>query len=507
MFKKWLTLINPPVFFPAIAIIFLLVICGLTMPQQLQQAFDIISRNLIQSMGWFYILSMSGFLITALYLAFSRFGNIRLGDDDSRPEFGRLTWLSMLFSAGMGIGLLFFGVAEPLMHFYTPAPPVLEAGSIQAARNSMALTFFHWGFHPWACYTLVGLALAYFSFRHKMPLTFRSALYPIFGRKIEGTIGHIVDIVAIVATLFGVATSLGFGSLQINAGFNVLFGLSESAINQVMIIAVITGFATISVVTGLKKGIRILSESNMVLATLLVVFIFLLGPTQHLLNAFVSNIGNYLQTLPRNAFWTAPFDPDKKSWLGSWTVFYWAWWISWSPFVGMFLARISRGRTIREFVFGVLFTPVGLTLAWFTIFGNTALHFEMQGVTELQALISESLPRTMYAFLEAFPWAPLLKGIATISVILFFVTSSDSASLVIDMLASGGQLNPHKGIKIFWATTEGLVAAALLLAGGLAALQTAAITTALPFCIILILAVFGLFRTLKREKSQSKPKI
>lgn len=498
--KKWLSLIHPPVFFPSVFIIFSMVVCGLLFPHRLQNAFDVVSHELTRSMGWFYILSMSGFLICALYLAFSKFGNIRLGDDNSRPEFGRLTWLSMLFSAGMGIGLLFFGVAEPLMHFYAPAPPALEAGTILAARNSMALTFFHWGFHPWACYTLVGLSLAYFSFRKKMPLTFRSALFPIFGKKIDGKLGHIVDITAIVATLFGVATSLGFGSLQINAGFNVLFGLAESPTIQVIIIAVVTGFATVSVVSGLSKGIKFLSEMNMVLATLLVLSIFLLGPTQHLLNAFVSNIGNYLQTLPRNAFWTAPFDPDKKSWLSSWTVFYWAWWISWSPFVGMFLARISKGRTIREFVFGVLFTPVGLTLAWFTIFGNTAIYFEMNQITDLQLLVSESLPRAMYAFLEAFPWAPLLKGIATISVILFFITSSDSASLVIDMLASGGQLNPNKAVKVFWATTEGLVAAALLLAGGLKALQTAAITTALPFCIILLLAVWGLLRTLRQEK-------
>lgn len=490
---------HPPVFFPAAALILFLVGSGLFFGEQFKKFFDALSQYLIAQMGWFYILSMSFFLIVALYIGFSRFGRIRLGEDDSRPEFGRLTWLSMLFSAGMGIGLLFFGVAEPLMHFYQPDPPSLDAGSIAAARNSMSLTFFHWGLHPWACYTLVGLALAYFSFRKKLPLTFRSALYPLLGKRVNGPIGHIVDIVAIVSTLFGVATSLGLGALQINSGLNAVFGLTESTLVQVGLIAAITGVATVSVVSGLSKGIRILSESNMILATLLLIFIFLLGPTQHLLNAFVGNIGNYLQTLPTHSFWTAAFNPRRQEWLADWTVFYWAWWISWSPFVGMFLARISKGRTVREFVFGVLFTPVVLTLAWFTIFGNTALYFELTGATDLQALVNESLPRTLFAFLDAFPLAELMKGVATISVILFFVTSSDSASLVIDMLASGGQLSPHKGLKVFWAVTEGLVAIVLLLAGGLAALQTAAITTALPFCLVLILGVFGLMKALKKE--------
>jgi len=433
-----------------------------------------------------------------IYLAFSRFAHLRLGADDSEPEYSYGSWFAMLFSAGMGIGLMFFGVSEPMTHFLEP--PVGEGGTIDAARNAMQVTFFHWGLHAWAIYIIIGLALAYFSFRHDLPLTLRSALYPVIGDKIYGKWGNAVDIFAILGTMFGVATSLGLGVMQVNAGLNYLFGLPVSIVVQVALIAAITCAATISVVAGLDAGIRRLSELNLVLALLLMVFVLIAGPTVMLLSSLIQNIGMYLSGLVDMTFRIYAYEPNE--WIGNWTLFYWAWWISWSPFVGMFIARISRGRTIREFILGVLLVPSGFTFLWLTIFGNSGLWLEMhEAGAGLATAVQTNMPTAIFVLLDQLPLTGITSALATMLIVTFFVTSSDSGSLVIDIISSGGAENPPVWQRIFWAVSEGAVAATLLVAGGLAALQTAAISSALPLIIVMFLVCYGLMKALHAEPS------
>ncbi|HAU09217.1 MAG TPA: choline transporter, partial [Gammaproteobacteria bacterium] len=429
---------------------------------------------------------------------FSRFAHLRLGADDSEPEYSYGSWFAMLFSAGMGIGLMFFGVSEPMTHFLEP--PVGEGGTIDAARNAMQVTFFHWGLHAWAIYIIIGLALAYFSFRHDLPLTLRSALYPVIGDKIYGKWGNAVDIFAILGTMFGVATSLGLGVMQVNAGLNYLFGLPVSIVVQVALIAAITCAATISVVAGLDAGIRRLSELNLVLALLLMVFVLIAGPTVMLLSSLIQNIGMYLSGLVDMTFRIYAYEPNE--WIGNWTLFYWAWWISWSPFVGMFIARISRGRTIREFILGVLLVPSGFTFLWLTIFGNSGLWLEMhEAGAGLATAVQTNMPTAIFVLLDQLPLTGITSALATMLIVTFFVTSSDSGSLVIDIISSGGAENPPVWQRIFWAVSEGAVAATLLVAGGLAALQTAAISSALPLIIVMFLVCYGLMKALHAEPS------
>ena len=461
--------------------------------------FSDLQHDIVKNLGWFYILAMSGFLIFIIFLLFSKYGQIRLGSDDSRPKYSYFTWFAMLFSAGMGIGLLYYGVAEPILHYMSP--PLGRPETMHAARTSMGVTFFHWGLHPWACYSLVGLGLAYFSFRKKLPLSLRSLFYPILGERIHRWPGHLIDTTAVVSTLFGVATSLGIGAMQVNAGLDRVFGFAVSPTNQMMLIIGITMLATISVVTGLDVGIRRLSEANLILAGLILLFTFLVGPSQFILNALVENIGHYIQTLPSNSFWTATLETDaQRKWLGDWTVFYWAWWIAWSPFVGLFIARVSEGRTLREFIMGVLFVPTTLGFIWFSVFGGSALHLEMLNTGVISGAVDENVSTAIFAMFDQFPFSSLLLFLTVICIMMFFVTSSDSASLVIDTIASGGAKNPHVSQRVFWAVTEGFVAALLLVAGGLNALQTATLTTALPFTIVLIIAAFSLLRALSKEK-------
>lgn len=460
--------------------------------------FSALQKIIVEQFGWFYILSMTGFVVFALWLAQSRYGSIRLGPDDSLPEFSRPTWFAMLFSAGMGIGLLFFSVAEPIMHY--GSPPTGAGQSAEAAKQAMGITFFHWGLHPWAVYCLVGLCLAYFSFRRGLPLSIRSAFHPLLGERIHGPLGDIIDTLAVVSTLFGVATSLGLGAMQVNAGLNHVFGLSESTTIQVILILLITLMATVSVVSGLEMGIRRLSELNMGLAGLLLLFLVVVGPTAFLVSSFVENLGAYITLLPSASFGTGAYaSPEVRQWLSSWTVFYWAWWIAWAPFVGMFIARISKGRTIREFVGGVLFGPTLAGFVWLTVFGDTALYQELHGAGGISAAVAESLPTAVFVLLEGYPLASITAFACTLCVVLFFVTSSDSASLVVDTIASGGVENPPVAQRVYWAVLEGVVAAVLLLAGGLQALQTAAITTALPFCVIIIFMCVALVVGLRAE--------
>jgi len=663
-----------PIVFPASgAIILALVLFAIIVPSSTAEAIFVGAQGwIVEKFGWLYVAAMSSFLAFAVWLGMGRFGTVRLGKDGERPEFRRISWFAMLFSAGMGIGLLFWSVAEPVYHF--TSPPEGPSRNLDAARNAMALTIFHWGFHPWALYAVVALALAYFGFRKGMPLSFRSVFEPLFGERVHGTLGDVIDVLAVVSTLIGVATSLGLGAMQVNAGLNFLVGSEISVVVQIALIGSITALATVSVVLGLDGGIRRLSELNLVLATLLLFLLVVGGGTLFFFNSVVENVGSYFQVLPSNALRTGAFQPDAwREWAGSWTIFYWGWWIAWSPFVGLFIARVSRGRTIREFMAGVLLVPTGVSVVWLTAFGSSALHQEladnpsqnatypvqiqtpvslptdaegrvigprgeryvrnedgtlrapdgttvrptsdaslvdvetgepyrsenagsapvngiwrsgsipMRPVAESGEIIgpdgglytrrpdgrltapdgsivrfnpdgalvlagsgqsysysgqpyagayaADERPLTvvdyidepvldkdrkeliysevnqgkvataLFVLLEGYPLSTIAMIVATTSIILFFVTSSDSASMVIDIIASGGNPDPPVGTRLFWAILEGLVAAVLLLAGGLTALQTASITAALPFTIVLILLCVSLLRGLIRDET------
>jgi len=490
----------PPVFFPAAIAIGLIVIGTIIAGQDAAALFSSLQLWISETVGWIYMLAVTGFLVFCLYLAFSQHGETRLGPNHAKPEYSFPSWFAMLFSAGIGIGLLFFGVAEPITHYL--APQDADPRTVEAAKEAMLITFFHWGINAWAVYAIVGLILAYFSYRHRLPLTIRSALYPMLGERIHGPIGHGVDVLAVVGTLFGVATSLGFGVSQVNAGLNHLFDVPVGTDVQAILIAVITACATISVVSGLDAGIKRLSELNMVLALLLLGFVIVLGPTLLFFNSFVQNIGQYIGAIVERSFRLNAYNGDH-AWMSSWTLFYWGWWISWSPFVGIFIARISRGRTIREFVFGVLLVPSVFTFVWMTAFGNGALSFEAAGAG-IADVVANNLPLGLFAFLEQLPFSSIVSFITIFLIITFFVTSSDSGSLVIDTITSGGHMNPPLWPRVFWAVAEGVVAAVLMLTGGLAALQAATITTALPFTFVIIVACFGLMKGLRMEAAKAK---
>ncbi|QKT02631.1 choline BCCT transporter BetT [Ectothiorhodospiraceae bacterium 2226] len=489
--------INPPVFYSAVLLVVVLVAFAMLAPERAEVLFESVQSGINETMGWFYLLAVGIFLGFVIVLAASGYGRIKLGPDHSEPEFSYRSWFAMLFSAGMGIGLMFFSVAEPILHYATP--PVGEGRTVDAAREAMRITFFHWGLHAWAIYAVVALVLAYFAFRHNLPLAIRSALYPLIGERIHGPIGHAVDVFAILGTLFGVATSLGLGSMQINAGLNYLFGVPSTVAVQLLLIALITGLALISLLAGLHKGIRRLSELNLILAVVLLVFVLAVGPTVFLLHTLVQNTGGYLSEIVYKTFNLYVYQPGED-WIGGWTLFYWGWWIAWSPFVGMFIARISRGRTIREFVLGVLLVPVGFTFLWLTVFGDTAIHFVLrQGVEGLIDAVQADEAVALFQMLQNLPLAAVTSLIATLLVITFFVTSSDSGSLVIDIIASGGRRNRRQWTRVFWAVSEGVVAGVLLLVGGLTALQTAAIASALPFSIVMLIAAYGLYAALRLE--------
>lgn len=489
--------LNKTVSFTAGGLILLFVAVASLFTDSFGAQVSAVQAAIVGNFGWFYILAVAGFLMFALWLFVSPYSAIKLGKDDDEPEFSYPTWFAMLFSAGMGIGLLFYGVAEPMIHFATPR--IGEGGTPDAAREAMNLAFLHWGLHAWGIYIVVGLALGYFAYRHDLPLTVRSALYPLLGDRIRGWPGHIVDIVAIFGTLFGIATSLGLGVMQINAGLNYLGLLSVGTTQQMVLILVITAIATASAVSGVGKGVRRLSELNMLAGLLLLAFVFLFGPTVFLLSTLVENIGRYLWTLPYTSFRTLPY--SGADWQASWTMFYWGWWISWAPFVGMFIARVSRGRTIREFIGGVLFAPVAMTFVWFTVFGETAIHIEMFDGGGMAKAVADSVPTALFVMLDRLPLSTISSAIATLMVITFFVTSADSGALVIDIIGSGGDQDPPIATRIFWAVLSGVVAAILLLVGGLQALQTAAVTTALPFTIVMVLMCVCLVISLREERS------
>ena len=464
-----------------------------------QTVFSSILDFINEKLGWFYILDFNIFLIVAFYFAFSRYSKIKLGGPFALPEFSTISWYAMLLSAGLGIGLMFWGVAEPIFHFTSPPPYFegVEAGSGAAGSAALATTYLHWGVHGWALYGLVALALGFFAYNRGLPLTFRSIFYPILGKKIYGTWGNAIDILTVLATLFGLATSLGFGASQASAGLNKLFGLPDTTWFQVVLIVGITLLATVSVVAGLDAGVKRLSELNIWLAGAFLIFVLLVGPTLFILSLFTQSLGNYIQVLPEFAFWNAAF--TETQWQAWWTIFYWGWWISWSPFVGMFIARISKGRSVRELLLGVIILPSILCFLWMSVFGGSAIHLQMNGLRDVATAVNENVATALFDMLESFPLTGLVSFVGVLLLVSFFVTSSDSGSLVVDHLTSGGKLDSPKPQRVFWACMEGLVAIALLIGGGLSALQTAAVSIGLPFALILLIMCWSCKKAFDEE--------
>ncbi len=507
---------NPVATCISMAIVVLFVVSGTFFAKATGELFSSASHWILSYLKWYYIGLVAMFLFFCIWLAFSRYGNIRLGEDDSRPEYSNFSWFAMLFSAGMGIGLVFWSIGEPIHHFQ--GNPFIEQGlTAEAAQVAMRITYFHWGLHPWAIYVVVGLSLAFFSYRKKLPLTIRSALYPLIGKHIYGPLGHAVDILAVFGTIFGVATSLGLGVTQMNTGLNNTLGMEISISNQLILIAVITVIATLSVVSGVGRGVKLLSEANMWLSVAILMFLLCFGPTRYLLGSLVQNTGDYLGHVLPLSMWT---DANKGSdWQTWWTAFYWGWWIAWAPFVGMFIARISKGRTVREFIVGVLLVPTILGFIWLTLFGNTALYLELFhqvrneagelvsaiGQAGIVEAVNADLASALYVTLdklEAGVMGTVAAFVATLLIASYFITSSDSGTLVITTILSMGDEDPPTSHRIIWGLSEGALAAILLLAGGLKALQTASITAALPFSLVMVVMMWGLVKALRQEYAQ-----
>ncbi len=485
-------------------ILLLLFIAGtLLFQEQAGTFFDNTLAFIGNSFGWLYILAANFFVIVMALIAFSKFGKIRLGGPDALPEFSTFSWYAMLISAGMGIGLMFWSVAEPIYHYGSPSPMFnAPAETPLASQAAMGVTYFHWGLHPWGIYALVSLGLAFFAYNRGLPLTIRSVFYPLLGEKIYGFWGNVIDVISVLATLFGLATSLGLGVQQVAAGLNFLFGWPTDTWFYVVLIAIITGFATLSVMAGLDKGVKNLSTANMYLAAAFMVFLLFVGPTIYILGAFTQNLGYYVQNLPYLSFWVETFHgsgAEGTNWQNGWTIFYWGWWISWSPFVGMFIARVSKGRTVREFILGVMIFPTLLSFLWMSTFGGAALWLQSTGTADIATAVSEDVSTALFTMLQSFPLTAITSLIAIMLVVVFFVTSSDSGSLVVDHLTSGGKLDSPVPQRVFWAVMEGLCAAVLLIGGGLAALQSAAIATGLPFTFVLLFMCYSLYKALKEE--------
>jgi len=489
---------NIRTFSGASAIILLLAAFAILLPQTASQVFTVAQSWTIEHFGWFYVTAVAVFFVLMLWLAIGPMGRLKLGPDDSEPDFPFISWVAMLFAAGMGIGLMYFGVAEPVQHYITP--PEAEPGTMLAAREAMAITYTHWGLHGWSIYGLVGLALGYFAHRKGLPLAMRSVFHPLIGDRIYGPWGDLIDIFAICGTLFGISTSLGLGVSQIVTGLNVLFGIPNTPLVQVLLIFIVVGLATVSVLSGVGKGVRRLSELNLIIAVCLMMFIMLAGPTLFLIRAYVQNFGLYLDHFIIRSFQLYAYEP--RAWLAGWTLFYWAWWIAWSPFVGMFIARISRGRTVREFIISVLTVPTAFTFLWMTVFGNSAMALDMGAAQGAIAnAVQTDLSTALFKFLEYFPWPMVTSGLAIALVMVFFVTSADSGALILaNLSAKSTEDDDAPGwMRVYWAALLAMVSSALLVAGGLSALQTATLVAALPFAVILLLTGAGLIRQMNAD--------
>ncbi len=491
--------VAPITFFGSAIVAIGLIIFSSILPDRAAAMFQIANDWIILDAGWFYMLAVGVFVIFLFGVAISPLGKVKLGPDDSEPDYKFSTWVAMLFSAGMGIGIVFYGVAEPITHFSTP--PDALPGTPQAARDAMEVTFFHWGVHAWAIYGVMGLALAYFGYRRGEPLAIRSAFLPLFGDRVRGPLGDFIDIFAVVGTLAGLATSLGLGVSQLNASLTYLMGIDQTLNTQMVLIAIVTVLATITVATGLDNGIRWMSEAIIAISGILMLLILALGPTQFLLQAVVENIGLYLNAFISRTFHIYAYEPTD--WVGTWTLFYWGWWISWAPFVGLFVARVSRGRTIREFLIGVLLAPAGFSFVWFTIFGDAAIWLDINVADgAISHTVAQNMPIALFSLFEYLPLSNLLAWITGLLVAIYFVTASDAGALVIAMITSrdqGEHGEPALWLRVFWALTCGGVAAVLLLAGGLAAVQMAAVIAALPLSVIMLVMCYGIWTSLRRE--------
>lgn len=492
--KRW-------VFWPAAIVVIGFAGFSILAPNAADTAFGAVQSSIVRNFNWYYVLIAAFFVIFSLVMGFGKYGDIKLGKDDDKPEFSNLSWLSLLFAAGMGIGLVFYGVSEPLSHFIQPKPGVSGTEN-QLAQQALSQTYLHWGVHAWSIYIVLGLALAYAIHRRGRPVSVRWALEPLLGRRVRGGWGNLIDVVALVGTIFGVATSLGLGVLQIGSGLEAAGILESSTTSSIAIIAVITAFVLFSVISGVGKGMKWLSNINLILAGTLLVFILIVGPTQFLLRDFVQSLGNYLQNFVSLTFSTSAFSGEAGvDWQSAWTTFYWGWWMSWAPFVGVFIARISRGRTVREFVTGVMLVPTLVTFLWFSVLGGTALYMQLNGITDfVQSDGSVDVEGALFQMLAQLPGGAVLTIGAIILIAIFFITSADSGALVMGMLATGGQVEPKHWVRAFFAIITSLLAVALLLAGGLNALQTAAISIALPFSVVLLLSCWATALAFAREK-------
>ncbi|WP_104490705.1 choline transporter [Acinetobacter indicus] len=492
--------LNKVVFFLSATLILLFSLVTILFNEQANLVIINILNWVSSTFSWYYLLAATLYLVFIVFIACSRYGEIKLGPKHSKPEFSLLSWSAMLFSAGIGIDLMFFSVAEPLSHYMSP--PVGEAETFEAARQSMVWTLFHYGLTGWSMYALIGVALGYFSYRYNLPLTIRSALYPIFGKRINGPIGHTVDTAAVLGTIFGIATTCGIGVVQLNYGLHVLFGLPENIWIQTALIGVAVIITIISVTAGVNKGIRVLSEINIYVSIGLLLFILFMGNTEFLLAALIQNFGDYLSQFPKLSLSSFPFEQPKE-WMNSWTLFFWAWWIAWSPFVGLFLARISRGRTIREFVTGTLVIPLLFTLTWLSIFGNSALYSVIfDGNTQLATTVLENPAHGFYDLLAQYPGFTFLAGVATITGLLFYVTSADSGALVLGNFTTKFTNIEHdspRWLSVFWAIAIGLLTLAMLMANGVTALQNTTIIMGLPFSFVIFFVMAGLYKSLRLE--------
>lgn len=491
------------VFIISVIISFLFILWGVVAPDHIARVMTSIQTFLQDKFGWFYLFSTTGFLALCFYLIFSRYGKIRLGKDTDRPEFSNITWFAMLFSAGMGIGLVFWGTAEPLSHLHNPL--FGEAGSPGAANAAIRYSFFHWGLHPWAIYSLLALALAFFKFRKGAPGLISYTFYPLLKEKVKGPFGKTIDIIAAYATVIGVATSLGMGAIQISGGLSFVTPLENNFSTQLIIIVTVTFLFILSATTGLNKGIKYLSNLNILLAVLLMLFVLFTGPTKFIMNLFTTTLGSYIQELPQMSFYLGPFNRQANNWIQDWTIFYWAWWIAWAPFVGTFIARVSKGRTVREFVIGVLLVPTVFGAFWFAVLGGTGIHMDMSLNIPLFEVMSErGTEVALFSMLSYLPLSSIMIFLAIFLISTFFITSADSATFVLGMQTTNGSLNPPNSVKWIWGVIISSFAAVLLYSGGLEGLQMASIIVAFPFAFILIGISFSLIEAFRKEVPKSK---